>query len=294
MADKTSKAIEVRPEREKIILKPTKGLAALNLGDLWRYRELAYFLTWRDVKVRYKQTLLGAMWAVLQPLMQMVVFNFLFGNIGGISTDGIPRPIFTFAALLPWNLFSKSLTSASQSLVSNRNMITKVYFPRLLVPLSSIMSGVVDFSIGFVILLGMMVYYGFAVTAAMWAMPLFLLFALVSAFGVGLWLSAWNLHYRDVRYALPLLTQMWLFLTPIAYPLTEAYAKLGEILPEWLLGFYYLNPMVGVVEGFRWALLGTGEAPIEAMGYAAGVALVVLITGLFYFRRMERTFADKV
>lgn len=294
MTDKTSKAIEVRPEREKIILKPTKGLAALNLGDLWRYRELAYFLTWRDVKVRYKQTLLGAMWAVLQPLMQMVVFNFLFGNIGGISTDGIPRPIFTFAALLPWNLFSKSLTSASQSLVSNRNMITKVYFPRLLVPLSSIMSGVVDFSIGFVILLGMMVYYGFAVTAAMWAMPLFLLFALVSAFGVGLWLSAWNLHYRDVRYALPLLTQMWLFLTPIAYPLTEAYAKLGEILPEWLLGFYYLNPMVGVVEGFRWALLGTGEAPIEAMGYAAGVALVVLITGLFYFRRMERTFADKV
>lgn len=294
MTNQALQSAEQQPQKEKIMLKPTRGLAALNLGDLWRFRELAYFLTWRDVKVRYKQTLLGAMWAILQPLMQMVVFNFLFGNIGGIDTGGIPRPIFTFAALLPWNLFSKSLSDASRSLVANRNMITKVYFPRLLVPISSIMSGVVDFSIGFLILLGMMVYYAYPITAAIWAVPVFLLFALVSAFGVGLWLSAWNLHYRDVRYALPLLTQMWLFLTPIAYPLSEAYAKLGEILPQSILQFYYLNPMVGVVEGFRWALLGTGEAPVEAMGYAAAVAVISLITGLFYFRRMERTFADKV
>lgn len=288
--DKTANS----PKRETIILKPSKGLAKLNLGDVWRFRELAYFLTWRDVKVRYKQTLLGATWAILQPLMQMVVFNFLFGDLGGISTDGIPRPIFTFSALLPWNLFSKSLSDASRSLVANRNMITKVYFPRLLVPLSSILSGVVDFAIGFVILLGMMIYYEYPITTAIWAVPVFLLFALVSAFGVGLWLSAWNLHYRDVRYALPLLTQMWLFLTPIAYPLSQAYEKLGGLLPEWALGFYLVNPMVGVIEGFRWALLGTGEAPTEALVYSVGVSVILLITGLFYFRRMERTFADKV
>ncbi|MEK6222586.1 MAG: ABC transporter permease [Chloroflexota bacterium] len=279
---------------EIVMLKPSKGWTSLNLGDLWRYRELAFFLTWRDIKVRYKQTALGALWAIIQPLMQMIVFNFLFGSMGKIPTGDIPRPIFTFAALLPWNLFSKALSDASRSLVSNRNMITKVYFPRLLVPLSSILSGVVDFAIAFVILLGMMMYYGFPLTSAIWAMPLFLILALMAALGVGLWLSAWNLHYRDVRYMLPFVTQLWMFLTPIAYPLSEAADKLATILPGNLDKLYYLNPMVGVVEGFRWALLGTEQAPIEALIYAVAVSLVLLISGMFYFRRMERTFADMV
>lgn len=281
-------------EPNTITIKPSKGWAALNLRDLWRYRELAFFLTWRDIKVRYKQTLLGALWAVIQPLLQMVVFNFLFGNLGSIPTGDIPRPIFTFAALLPWNLFSQALSEASRSLVSNRNMITKVYFPRLLVPISSVLSGVVDFAIAFLILLGMMFHYAYPLQTAAWAVPAFLALALVSALGVGLWLAAWNLHYRDVRYLLPFLTQIWMFLTPIAYPLNEAADKLSSILPAQLLKLYYLNPMVGVVEGFRWALLGTGEPPLEALAFAIVVSLVMLISGMFYFRRMERTFADMV
>ena len=279
---------------EKIVIKPSKGWSALNLADLWRYRELAYFLTWRDIKVRYKQTLLGALWAVIQPLLQMVVFNFLFGSLGNIPTGDIPRPIFTFAALLPWNLFSQALGEASRSLVSNRNMITKVYFPRLLVPLSSVLSGVVDFAIAFLILVVMMYYYAYPLQTAAWAVPAFLALALVAALGVGLWLAAWNLHYRDVRYLLPFLTQIWMFLTPIAYPLSEAADKLDKFLPGPLMSLYYLNPMVGVVEGFRWALLGTGEPPYEALAYSLGVSLLMLVSGLFYFRRMERTFADMV
>lgn len=277
-----------------IVIKPSKGWSALNLADLWRYRELAYFLTWRDIKVRYKQTLLGALWAVIQPLLQMVVFNFLFGSLGNIPTGDIPRPIFTFAALLPWNLFSQALGEASRSLVSNRNMITKVYFPRLLVPVSSVLSGVVDFAIAFLILVGMMYYYAYPLQTAAWAVPAFLALALVAALGVGLWLAAWNLHYRDVRYLLPFLTQIWMFLTPIAYPLSEAADKLSNFLPGPLMSLYYLNPMVGVVEGFRWALLGTGEPPLEALAYSLGVSLLMLVSGLFYFRRMERTFADMV
>jgi lipopolysaccharide transport system permease protein len=279
---------------ETILLKPSTGWSALNLKDLWRYRELAYFLTWRDIKVRYKQTLLGALWAIIQPLLQMVIFNFLFGDLGNISTGEIPRPIFTFAALLPWNLFSKALSDTSRSLVSNRNMITKVYFPRLLVPISSVLSGVVDFAIAFVILLGMMVYYGYPLTAAAWAVPVFLLLALVSSLGIGLWLSAWNLHYRDVHYILPFMTQIWMFVTPIAYPLAEAADKLSRLVPESLLPLYYLNPMVGVVEGFRWALLGATDVPAQAIIYSVAVSLVLLISGMFYFRRMERTFADMV
>ena len=281
-------------EKEVIILQPSKGWSALNLADLWRYRELAFFLTWRDIKVRYKQTMLGALWAIIQPLLQMIVFNFLFGNLGGIPTGDIPRPIFTFTALLPWNLFSSALSDASRSLVSNKNMITKVYFPRLLVPFSAILSGVVDFLIAFVILLGMMVYYKFPLTSAVWAVPLFLLLAMVSALGVGLWLSAWNLHYRDVRYMLPFVTQLWMFLTPIAYPLSEASDKLLHLLPLNLHKLYFLNPMVGVVEGFRWALLGSQQAPTEALIYAVSVSLLLLVSGMYYFRRMERTFADMV
>jgi lipopolysaccharide transport system permease protein len=275
-----------REKEETLVLKPTKGWISLNLKDLWRYRELIYFLTWRDILVRYKQTLLGATWAIIQPLMQMVVFNFLFGSMAEISTGEIPRPIFTFSALLPWNLFSKALSDTSRSLVASRNMITKVYFPRLVVPISSVLSGVVDFLIAFVILLGMMVYYHVNVPASAWLVPLFVLQALVVALGVGLWFSAWNLHYRDVRYFIPFLSQFWMLASPIAYPLSE--------IPEQWQTLYMINPMVGVVEGFRWVLLDGDPVPGLAFVFSAGIGLAVLIGGLFYFRRMERTFADTV
>ncbi|TAK12375.1 MAG: ABC transporter permease [Anaerolineae bacterium] len=271
---------------ETIRLQPSKGWSPLDLADLWRFRELAFFLTWRDIKVRYKQTLLGASWAVLQPLLQMFIFNFLFGSLANLPTDGIPRPIFTFAALLPWNLFSNALNEASRSLVSNRNMITKVYFPKLLIPVSAVMSGIVDFSIAFVILVGMMVAYSVKLTAAVWALPGFLLLALMAALGVGLWLAAWNLHFRDVKYLLPFLSQFWMLASPIAYPLSN-------IPAQWQM-VYALNPMVGVVEGFRWALLGGEVFPSMAVGLSLVVSFAFLVSGLFYFRRLERTFADTV
>ena len=273
-------------KEETLMLKPSKGWVSLNLGDLWRYRELVYFLTWKDILVRYKQTLLGAAWAIINPLMQMVVFNFLFGNMANISTGDIPRPVFTFAALLPWNLFSNALSSASRSLVTNRNMITKVYFPRLVVPLSSVFGGLVDFAIAFVILLAMMVFYGVSFSFNMLMLLPFILLVLVASLGVGLWLSAWNLHYRDVRYFIPFITQFWMLATPIAYPLSE-------IPVEWQT-LYSVNPMVAVAEGFRWAL--AGGPPVEPFALASSIiiSLVLLVTGLFYFRRMERTFADMV
>ncbi len=271
---------------ETLILKPTTGWISLNLGDLWRYRELVYFLTWRDILVRYKQTLLGASWAILQPLMQMVVFNFLFGNMANIPTGEIPRAIFTFSALLPWNLFSKSLSDASRSLVSNRSMITKVYFPRLVIPMASVLSGVVDFLIAIVILIGMMFYYQVAVPATAWMLPLIVLLTLVLALGVGLWFSAWNLHYRDVAYFIPFLTQFWLLASPIAYPLSE--------IPAQWQTLYMINPMVGIVEGFRWALLGGDPVPQLAWILSISISILVMVSGLFYFRRMERTFADTV
>jgi lipopolysaccharide transport system permease protein len=276
------------PDRSErvVMLKPTTGWISLNLGDLWRYRELIYFLTWKDILVRYKQTLLGAAWAIIQPLMQMVVFNFLFGNMADISTGEVPRTIFTFSALLPWNLFSKSLSDASRSLVTSRSMITKVYFPRLVIPLASILSGLVDFLIAFVILVGMMIYYQVSVSTTLWLLPLVILAALVLALGVGLWFSAWNLHYRDVRYFIPFLTQFWMLATPIAYPLSE--------IPEQWQTLYMVNPMVGVVESFRWALLGGDPVPPLALILTLVISVVVLISGLFYFRRMERTFADTV
>jgi len=271
---------------EILVLKPTTGWISLNLRDLWRYRELIYFLTWRDILVRYKQTLLGATWAILQPLMQMVVFNFLFGSMANIPTGEIPRTIFTFSALLPWNLFAKSLSDASRSLVSNRSMITKVYFPRLVIPLASILSGLVDFLIAFVILVGMMIYYQLAVPATIWLLPVVILFALILALGVGLWFSAWNLHYRDVGYFIPFLTQFWMLATPIAYPLSE--------IPEQWQNLYMINPMVGVVESFRWALLGGDPVPRLALIITGSLSVIILISGLYYFRRMERTFADTV
>jgi len=270
----------------KTTIKPSYGWAALNLRDLLSYRELIFFLTWRDLKVRYKQTLLGASWAILQPFLTMVVFSIFFGNLAKVPSDGIPYPIFSYTALIPWTLFSKALQDASRSLVANSHMITKVYFPRMILPLSSVMAGVVDFLIAFVVLLGMMVFYNIFPTVNVLVLPLFLLLALVTAVGVGLWLSALNVLFRDINYVLPFLTQFWMFLTPVAYP--------SSMVPsEWQV-IYALNPMTGVVEGFRWALLGTGQPPGIMTLVSSITAVVLLISGMFYFRRMERLFADMV
>jgi lipopolysaccharide transport system permease protein len=270
---------------EVLFLRPTKGWTALNLRDVWRYRELVYFLTWRDIKVRYKQTLLGAGWAILNPLVNMIVLSIIFGNFANLPTEGVPRPIFTFTGLLPLGLFTKALSDAGRSMLSNRSMITKIYFPRLIIPLSSVLGGVVDFSIQFVILLGMMFFYHFTPTAAVWTLPLFVLLALVTALGCGLWFSALNVLYRDVSYILPFLTQLWMWITPVGYS--------ANVVPEQWKLIYSLNPMVGVVEGFRWALLGT-EPPDLTIAISTTISIVVLITGMYYFRRMERTFADMI
>jgi lipopolysaccharide transport system permease protein len=256
------------------------------LHELWEYRELLYFLIWRDLKVRYKQTTLGAAWAILQPVFMMVVFSLFFGRLGKMPSDNIPYPIFSFAALVPWTFFATGLSQSSNSLVGSAHLITKVYFPRLIIPLASVVSGVVDFAIAFTVLLGMMLYYGIMPTLNVLWLPLFLLLALVTSLGVGLWLSALNVEYRDVRHVVPFITQFWLFATPIAYP--------SSLLNQPWRTIYGLNPMVGVVEGFRWALLGTNTAPGPIIVVSSMVACLILITGAFYFRRMEKTFADVV
>ncbi len=272
---------------EKItVIKPTTGWAALNLRDMWLYRELIFFMTWRDLKVRYKQTLLGVGWAILQPFLTMVVFSIFFGNLAEVPSDGVPYPIFSYTALIPWTLFSKALQDASRSLVANSHMITKVYFPRMILPISSVFAGVVDFLIAFVVLMGMMIYFNITPTSNVWTLPLFLLLAIITAIAVGLWLSALNVLYRDINYILPFLTQFWMYLTPIAYP--------SSMVPEQWQAIYALNPMTGVVEGFRWALLGTGQPPGLMTLVSAGVAVFLLISGMFYFKRMERLFADRV
>ncbi len=265
---------------------PSKGWVSLKLQELWEYRELLYFLIWRDLKVRYKQTTLGAAWAILQPVFMMVVFSLFFGRLGKMPSDNIPYPIFSFAALVPWTFFATGLTQSSNSLVGSAHLITKVYFPRLIIPLASVVSGVVDFAIAFTVLLGMMFYYGIVPTANVLWLPLFLLLALVTSLGVGLWLSALNVEYRDVRHLVPFITQFWLFATPIAYP--------SSLLNQPWRTIYGLNPMVGVVEGFRWALLGTNTAPGPIIAVSSTAACLILITGAFYFRRMEKTFADVV
>jgi lipopolysaccharide transport system permease protein len=278
-------------EPATIYIKPSTGFTALNLRDLWLYRELVLFMIWRDIKVRYKQTILGATWAIIQPVMTMIVFNFLFVTVAKVPTDGIPYPIFSFTALLPWGLFVTALNQASRSLTSNHNMITKIYFPRLILPVASVLAGLVDFAIAFVILIGLMIYYQVAPAwNVLWALPLFLLLAIVTALGVALWLSAINVKYRDVNYALPFITQFWLFVTPVAYSSKIISENLSE---QWLL-VYSLNPMAGVVNGFRWALLGAGNGPDAALWVSVGISLLILITGLFYFRNMEKTFADTI
>ena len=280
------------PERESdrgrptLLIRPSRGWAALDLADLWQYRELIYFLTWRDIKVRYKQTVLGGAWAILQPFLTMVVFSVFFGRLAGIPSDGLPYPIFAYCALLPWQLFAHALTESSNSLVANERLITKVYFPRLVVPISAVLAGLLDFLVAFVVLIGMMMYYHIRPTAAVWTVPLFLLLAVGAALGVGLWLSALNVQYRDVRYTIPFLTQFWLFLTPVAYPST--------LVPVSWRALYGLNPMAGVVEGFRWALLGKTEGPGALLAVSVTIVVLVLVGGLYYFQRMEQTFADVV
>jgi lipopolysaccharide transport system permease protein len=265
---------------------PSKGWVSLKLREVWEYRELLYFLIWRDIKVRYKQTALGATWAIIQPFFTMVVFSLFFGRLAKVPSDGIPYPIFSFAALVPWTFFANGLGQSSNSLVGSANLITKVYFPRLTIPIAAVLSGIVDFALAFVVLLGMMLFYRMVPTVNVLWLPLFLLLALIASLGVGLWLSALNVEYRDVRYVVPFITQFWLFVTPIAYP--------SSLLPEPWRTLYGLNPMVGVVEGFRWALLGTKTAPGPIIAVSSAAAVVILVTGAFYFRRMEKTFADIV
>jgi len=268
-----------------IIIRPSKGWVPLRLKELWEYRELLYFLVWRDVKVRYKQTVLGAAWAVIQPFFTMVVFSIFFGRLAGIPSDGLPYPIFAYCALLPWQLFSHALTESGNSLVGNQNLITKVYFPRLVIPLAAVLAGLVDFGVAFLVLLGMMAYYGMAPTMAVATLPLFILLAIATALAVGLWLSALNVQYRDVRYTIPFLTQFWLFATPIAYP--------SSLVPEGWRVLYGLNPMAGVVEGFRWALLGAAPPGLMLL-VSTLVVLAGLAASLAYFARVERGFADVI
>lgn len=267
-------------------IEPRTGWSVPDLGELWAYRELLFFLVWRDVKVRYKQTALGASWAIIQPFFTMVVFSLFFGKLASVPSDGLPYPIFSFAALVPWMFFANGLTHASNSLVMSQDLLKKVYFPRLAIPTATVLAGVVDFVIAFAVLLGMMAFYGVVPTAQMVWVPAFLLLALVTALGVGLWFSALNVLYRDVGYVVPFVVQFWLFITPIAYP--------SSLLPEPWRTLYGLNPMAGVVEGFRWALLGTETAPGPMLAVSAIAAVAILIGGAFYFRRVERTFADEV
>lgn len=269
-----------------IRIERSRGWVALQLKELWAYRELLYFLVWRDVKVRYKQTALGVSWAIIQPVFTMIVFSLFFGRLAKMPSDGIPYPLFSYAALVPWTFFSHGLTLASNSLVGSANLIKKVYFPRLAIPIASVTSGAIDFVIAFIVLLGMMLYYGIVPTLNVIWLPLLLLITFITSLGVSLWLSALNVQFRDVRYMIPFLTQLWLFATPIAYP--------SSLLSEPWRTLYSLNPMVGVVEGFRWALLGTETAPGPILIVSSLAALALLVGGAFYFRRLEKTFADVV
>ena len=270
----------------RIRIEPSQGWVSLKLRELVEYRELLYFLVWRDVKVRYKQTILGVGWAIIQPFFTMVVFSIFFGRLAKMPSDGVPYPIFSYAALVPWTFFANGLNNASNSLVSGANLIKKVYFPRLAMPVATVLSGVIDFVLSFIMLLGMMLYYRIIPTANVLWLPFLLMLALVTSLGVSLWLSAMNVQFRDVHYIIPFLTQFWLFATPIAYP--------SSLLSEPWRTLYGINPMVGVVEGFRWALLGTNTAPGPIVIVSSAAAILLLVSGALYFRRMEKTFADVI
>ncbi len=270
----------------RTVIQPSRGWVSLGLDELWRYRELLFFLVWRDVKVRYKQTVLGITWAVIQPLITMVVFTVVFGRLAKVPSDGLPYQLFSFAALVPWTLFTKGLAQSANSLLGNQALLKKIYLPRLVLPIGAVLSGVVDFTLAFMILIVMQLYFGVVPTAGIVWLPLLLVLILVTSLGVGLWLSALNVMFRDVRYTVPFLIQMWLFATPIAYP--------SSLVPEkWRL-LYGLNPMAGVVEGFRWALLGADTRPGPMVLVSALVAVLLLVSGAYYFRRIEKDFADVV
>jgi lipopolysaccharide transport system permease protein len=270
----------------RTVIRPRSGWAAINFGELWRARELVGFLAWRDLHIRYRQTVIGVLWAIIQPFLTMVVFTVVFGHLAGLKSEGVPYPIFVYAALVPWQFFVYCLTQSGNALISNQNLITKVYFPRLAIPLAVVLAGLVDFAVASVVLGAMMVFYGVVPTVAIALLPLFLLLALVTALGAGLVLSATAVRFRDVQYVTPFLVQLWLFTTPIAYE--------PGIFPQPWRSLLGLNPMTGVVEGFRWALLGTHSAPGISILLSTGVALALLIVGLFTFRRMEASFADRI
>jgi lipopolysaccharide transport system permease protein len=272
--------------RPFITVRPSRGWVSIDFHELWEYRELLYFLIWRDITVRYKQTILGVAWAIIQPMFTMVIFSLFFGGLAHVPSDNIPYPIFSYAALVPWTFFANGLGQSTNILIGESNLIKKIYFPRLVLPVAAILSGSVDFSLAFIVLLGMILFYGLIPTMAVIWLPFLLLLALISALGFGLWLSALNVQFRDIRYAVPFMIQAWMFATPIAYP--------SSLLSEPWHTIYGVNPMAGVVEGFRWALLGTQTAPGPMIIVSTLMALGILISGVFYFRRMEDTFADVV
>lgn len=278
--DKTNSAAQV------VTLSPSNGWLGIDLRELWHYRELIYFLTWRDIKVRYKQATLGIAWAILQPMLTTAITSVVFGYLLKVDTGSLPYPVFTLAALLPWHLFQLSLQKSSISLVGNANLITKIYFPRIIIPLSSVLAVLVDFAISLILLFIVMLFYKLPFTWNMlWLIPLTLL-AILAALAVGLWLSALNVQYRDIQQMVPFLLQIWMYATPIVYPIT--------IIPEGTIRYLYsLNPMVGVVQGFRWALFG-GSPPDMNLLFSSAAVILLLISGLFFFRRMEKTFADVV
>lgn len=281
------KSIETIKKTETVIIKPVKGWVPLNLKDLWIYRELVFFLTWRDLKVRYKQSVLGVLWAVLKPVMSMVVFTIFFGNLAKIPSDNVPYAIFSIVATVPWQFFSSALTVSTRSMLTSGGMVSKIYFPRIIVPLSSILANLVDFLIAFVIVICMMFFYQIVPSLNMLWLPAFLLLAMITALGVGLWFSALLVMYRDIGYLLPFITELWMFVSPVVYS--------SSSVPEKWRFLYSLNPMAGVIEGFRWALLGTQQSiSLGMIAISSGIALLILISGLFFFRRMERIFADMI
>ncbi len=283
----TNKELELSQRADLVVIQPVKGLVSLNLKDVWKYRELVYFLTWRDLKVRYKQSVLGALWAILQPFLNMVVFTIFFGNFAKMPSDGLPYPIFSYAATVPWAFFAAALSVSARSMLTSGNMISKIYFPRMIVPFSSVLANLVDFFVAFVILIGMMFFYHITPTINILWLPLFLLLAMITAMGVGLWLSALVVMYRDFGYILGFIPTFWMYISPVVYS--------SSMIPEkWRL-LYSLNPMTGVLEGFRWALLGTQRVVTPLMfGISAVISVILFITGMFYFRRMERVFADMI
>jgi lipopolysaccharide transport system permease protein len=275
-----------RPEYPVVRIEARRGWLALDLGELWAYRDLVYFFIWRDIKVRYKQTAIGAAWAILQPVLTMMVFSLFFGKLARIPSQGLPYPIFYYTALLPWMYFATAMQSATNVVVEQQRVITKIYFPRVVLPIAAVLAGLLDFAISFAVLLALMAYYRMAPTGAVIWLPLFTLLAVFTALGVGLWLSALNALYRDVRYVVPFLVQFWLFASPVAYP--------SSLVPEKWRWLYGLNPMAGVIEGFRWALTGHGQPPGILLAASSVAVVLLVLTGLVYYHAMEGTIADVV